>query len=72
VQHIQGYIGSHWTLPSGSTLRRIAPTATRATGKHTTMKNTPALLAILVAMAKEALGFIRSRWMPPLGKYYVQ
>jgi hypothetical protein len=36
MQHVQGYSGSHWTPPSGNYSLRIAPAATRATGKQTT------------------------------------
>jgi hypothetical protein len=50
MQHVQGYTGSHWTLPAGNYLLRIAPAATRATNKQTIMKNTATLLAILMAM----------------------
>ncbi len=31
--HVQGYLGSHWTPPSGDYLLHIAPEAARATGK---------------------------------------
>jgi hypothetical protein len=37
MRHVQGYSGSHWTLPSGNYLLRIAPAAARATGKQTTI-----------------------------------
>jgi hypothetical protein len=37
MQHVQGYSGSYWTLPSGNYLLRIAPVAARATGKQTTI-----------------------------------
>jgi hypothetical protein len=37
MRHVQGYSGSHWTLASGDYLLRIAPAATRATGKQTTI-----------------------------------
>jgi hypothetical protein len=37
MRHVQGYSGSHWTPPSGNYLLRIAPAATRATGKQTTI-----------------------------------
>jgi hypothetical protein len=37
MQHVQGYSGSHWTLASGDYSLRIAPAATRATGKQTTI-----------------------------------
>jgi hypothetical protein len=35
MQHVQGYLGSHWTLPSGDYLLRIALVAARAAGKQT-------------------------------------
>jgi hypothetical protein len=35
--HVQGYSRSHWMLPSGNYLLRIAPAAARATGKQTTI-----------------------------------
>jgi hypothetical protein len=34
MRHIQGYMGSFWTLPLGDYLLHIAPAAARATGKH--------------------------------------
>jgi hypothetical protein len=37
MHHVQGYLGSHWTLPLGNFLLRIAPAAARATGKQTTI-----------------------------------
>jgi hypothetical protein len=36
MRHVQGYSGSHWMLPLGNYLLRIAPAAARATGKQTT------------------------------------
>jgi hypothetical protein len=50
MQHLQGYTGSHWTLPLGNYLLRIAPAAARVTGKQTIMNNKPTLLAFLMAM----------------------
>ncbi len=38
MRHVQGYSGSHWTLPSGNYLLRIAPVAARATANKTTTK----------------------------------
>jgi hypothetical protein len=35
--HVQGYSESHWMLPLGDYLLRIAPAAARATGKQTTI-----------------------------------
>jgi hypothetical protein len=37
VRHVQGYSGSHWTLPLSNYLLRIAPAAARATVKQTTI-----------------------------------
>jgi hypothetical protein len=37
MRHVQGYSGSHWMPPSGDYLLCIAPAATRATGKQTTI-----------------------------------
>jgi hypothetical protein len=50
MQHVQGYIGSHWTLPSVDYLLRIAPVAAMATINKTTMQNVPSLLAISMAI----------------------
>jgi hypothetical protein len=38
MRHVQGYSKSHWTLPSGNYLLRIAPAAARATANKTTTK----------------------------------
>jgi hypothetical protein len=38
MRHVQGYPGSHWTLPSGNYLLCIAPMAARATANETTTK----------------------------------
>ncbi len=35
--HVQGYLRSHWMPPLGDYLLRIAPVATRATSKQTTI-----------------------------------
>jgi hypothetical protein len=51
MQHVQGYSGSHWMLASGNYLLRIAPAATRAKGKQTTINKSPTKLAVLMAMA---------------------
>jgi hypothetical protein len=37
MRHVQGYSGSHWMPPLGNYLLRIAPVATRPTGKQTTI-----------------------------------
>jgi hypothetical protein len=51
MQHVQGYIGSHWTLPSGDYSLRIALAAAMATINKTTMQNVPTLLAVSMAIA---------------------
>jgi hypothetical protein len=51
MQNVQGYTGSHWTLPSGDYSLRIAPAAARATINKTTMQNVPTLLAVSMAIA---------------------
>jgi hypothetical protein len=51
MHHFQGYIGNHWTLPSGDYLLRIAPAAARATINIMTMQNVPSLLAVSMAIA---------------------
>ena len=51
MQHVQGYIRSHWMLPSGHYSIRIAPEAARETINKTTMQNVPSLLAMSVAIA---------------------
>jgi hypothetical protein len=52
MRHDQGYSQSHWTLPLGNYLLRIAPAAAKATAnKPTTKKNVPKRLAILMAAA---------------------
>jgi hypothetical protein len=38
MQHFQGYPGSHWMPPSANYSLHIAPAATTATGKQTTIK----------------------------------
>jgi hypothetical protein len=37
MQHVQGYLGSHWTPPSGDYSLRTASAAARETGKQTTI-----------------------------------
>jgi hypothetical protein len=41
MQQVQGYTGSHWTLPSGDYSLRIAPAAARTTINKITMQNVP-------------------------------
>jgi hypothetical protein len=50
MQHVQGYTGSHWTLPLGDYSLRVALAAAR-TAKQTTMYYVPTLMAILVVIA---------------------
>jgi hypothetical protein len=84
MRHVQGYPGSHWTPPSGNYLLRIAPVAARATANETTLKkwtnfaghfdgrgSAPVQYRTHCLM-EEVQGFTRSRWTPPLGKYYIQ
>jgi hypothetical protein len=83
MQEVQVYFGSHWTPESGNYLLHIAPAATRATGKQTTINkytykaghfdghgNAPVRNRAHRLM-EEVQGFTRSHWTPPLGKYYV-
>ncbi len=80
----QDYTGSHWTLPLGNYLLRIAPAAARATANETTTKtctyfaghfdghgDAPVHYRAHCPM-EEVQGFTRSHWMPPSGEYYVQ
>jgi hypothetical protein len=61
MQHVQGSTGSLWTPQSGNYLLCIAPLVTRATGKQTTMKNPPTLLAVWMAIAMHRARLRRSR-----------
>ncbi len=81
MHHVQGYTGSHWTLPPGYYLLSITPAATRATANKTTTNKCThfaghfdgrggALVGYRAhCLIEEAQGFTRSHWMPPLGKY---
>jgi hypothetical protein len=84
MQHVQGYLRSHWTPPSGNYLLCIALVAARATGKQTTINkytyfagrfdghgNAPVRNRAHLPM-EEVQGFTRSHWTPPSGEYYVQ
>ncbi len=51
MQHVQGYPGSHWMLPSSNYLLCIAPMAPRATKNQTTTKKYTHVAAILMAVA---------------------
>jgi hypothetical protein len=44
MRHVQGYFGNHWTQPSGNYSLCIAPAATMATGKQTTINKYTHLL----------------------------
>jgi hypothetical protein len=83
MRHVQGYLGSHWTPPSGNYLLRIAPAAARLTGKQTTNNkytyfaghfdghgDAPVRNHVHRPM-EEVQGYDRSHWMPPLSRYYV-
>jgi hypothetical protein len=50
MRHVQGYSGSYWTPPLGNYSLHIAPAAARATGKQTTINNTPKKVGVLMAM----------------------
>ena len=50
MRHVQGYLGSHETPPSGNYSLCIAPVAARATIKKQQSNNTPNLLAVLMAI----------------------
>jgi hypothetical protein len=84
MRHVQGYLGSHWTPPSGNYLLHIAPAAARAAGKQTIINkytyfashfngrgNAP-VCNHAHHMMEEVQGFTKSHWTPPPGKYYVQ
>jgi hypothetical protein len=83
MRHVQGYLGSHWRLPSGNYSLRITPAAAKATGKQTIINKYTYFAGhfdghgdVLVRNRahrpmEEIQGIGRSHWMPPLGKYYV-
>jgi hypothetical protein len=83
MRHVQGYSGSHWMLQLGNYLLCIAPAASRATGKQTTINkytykagrfdgHVDALVRNPAHCPMEKVqGFTRSHWTPPSGKYYV-
>jgi hypothetical protein len=50
MQHVQGYIRSHWTSPSGNYSLHITQAATRATINTMMMQHVPTLLAISMAI----------------------
>ena len=51
MQHVHGYTGSHWMLPSGDYSLRTASVATRATANKTMMYYVPTLMAISMVIA---------------------
>jgi hypothetical protein len=51
MQLVQGYLGSHWMLPSSNYLLRITPAAARQQANKQQSTNTPTLLAVLMATA---------------------
>ena len=53
MQHDQGYIGSHWTPPSGNYMLRIVSAAARATINKTMMQHVATLMAISMAVAEQ-------------------
>jgi hypothetical protein len=84
MQHVQGYSRSHWMPALGNYSLRITPAAARATGIQTTInKHTckaghfdghgdAPVRNCMHRLVEEVQGFTRSRWTPPLGKYYAQ
>ncbi len=50
MRHVQCYSRSHWMPALSNNLLRIAPASARATGKQTTIINTPTKLAVLMAI----------------------
>jgi hypothetical protein len=81
MQHVQGYIGSHWMLPLGNYSLRITPVAARATANKTTAKTcthfaghfnghggAPVQYRTHCSM-EEIQGLTRSQRTPPLGEY---
>jgi hypothetical protein len=51
MQHVHGYPGSHWMLPSGNNSLCIAPAAAGVTANKTKTKNVPQLLTVSMTMA---------------------
>jgi hypothetical protein len=81
MRQVQGYPGSHRTLPSGNYLLLIAPAAARATANKMTTKKwtncagyfdgrSSALVQYCTHLPMEEVqGFGKSHWTPSLGKY---
>ncbi len=80
MRHVQGYLRSYWTLPLGNYLLRIAPAATRATGKQTRINKYTYFAGCFEGhgnvqvhnhvhrLMEKIQGFTRSHWTQPLGK----
>ncbi len=62
IQHDQGFTGSHWTLPSGNYLVRVASAAARVTINKTTVQHVPTLLAVSMAIAMRRYNTARIAW----------
>jgi hypothetical protein len=83
MQQVQGYTGGHWMPPLGNYLLRIAPVATRATGKLTMMNKYTYFAGrfdghcdvpvhnCAHCLMEAVQGFTRSHLMPPADKYNV-
>ena len=84
MHHVQGYTRSHWTSPLGNYLLRIAPAATRETGKQSTIKKihlkrchvhgcggAPIQYRAHRPM-EEVQGLTRSHWTPPSANYLLR
>ncbi len=80
MRHVQGYPGSHWTLPLGNYSLLITPAAARATankanktwtnfaGHFNGRGGVPVQYRTHCPM-EEVPGFGKSHWTPPSGKY---
>jgi hypothetical protein len=81
MRHVQGYFGSHWTLPSGNYSLCIAPAAARATANKMTTKKcakktghfdgrgSEPVQYCMHCLIEEVQGFTRSHCMPPSGDH---
>jgi hypothetical protein len=84
MQHVQGYSRSHWMPALGDYKLHIAPVATRATGKQTTINKytykagrfdghgDASVCNRAHCPMEEVQGFTRSHWTPPSDEYYVR
>jgi hypothetical protein len=80
MQYVQGYTGSHLTLPSGDYSLCISPAAARATANKIATKTYTYFAGRFDGHGKapvkyhahrlmeEVQGFTRNNWTPPLGK----